>query len=98
MAPARNLLNLNAVEKGFGSRSILRDVTLGVSAGERIGVVGRNGDGKSTLLRLIAGVEQPDAGALIRAGDLEIALLGQSDELDGGATVREVLVGERADH
>ncbi|HEY4897304.1 MAG TPA: ABC-F family ATP-binding cassette domain-containing protein [Solirubrobacteraceae bacterium] len=98
MAPARNLLNLNAVAKGFGSRSILRDVTLGVSAGERIGVVGRNGDGKSTLLRLIAGVEQPDAGALIRAGDLEIALLGQSDELDGGATVREVLVGERADH
>ena len=66
MPTPRNLLNLKAVEKGYGSRSVLRDVTLGVSAGERIGVVGRNGDGKSTLLRLIAGVEPPDAGALIR--------------------------------
>ena len=60
MAAPRNLVNLNAVDKGYGSRSVLRDITLGVSAGDRIGVVGRNGDGKSTLLRLIAGAE--DAG------------------------------------
>ena len=66
MAAPRNLVNLAGVEKGFGSRSVLRDVTLGVSAGDRIGVVGRNGDGKSTLLRLIAGAETPDAGALTR--------------------------------
>jgi ABC transport system ATP-binding/permease protein len=94
----RNLLNLNAVAKGYGSRTVLRDVTLGIAAGERIGIVGRNGDGKSTLLRLIAGVEQPDAGALIRAGDLELALLDQRDELDERSTLRETLVGERAEH
>jgi ATP-binding cassette subfamily F protein uup len=98
MPTPRNLLNLKAVEKGYGSRSVLRDVTLGVSAGERIGVVGRNGDGKSTLLRLIAGVELPDAGALTRSGDLDVALLGQRDELDEQRAIRETLVGARADH
>ncbi len=98
MPTPRNLLNLNAVEKGYGSRSVLRDVTLGVSAGERIGLVGANGSGKSTLLRLIAGVEAPDAGALIRTGDLEMALLGQRDELDEKRTIRETLVGGRAEH
>ncbi len=98
MPPARNLVNLNAVEKGFGSRTVLRDITLGVSEGERIGVVGPNGGGKSTLLRLIASVKQPDAGRLTRSGDVEVALLGQRDELDEDRTIREVLVGERADH
>jgi ATP-binding cassette subfamily F protein uup len=97
-APPRNLVNLDAVAKGYGSRSVLRDVTLGVAAGDRIGVVGRNGDGKSTLLRLIAGVEEPDAGALTRSGGLRLALLGQGDELDERRTVREELVGARADH
>jgi ATP-binding cassette subfamily F protein uup len=98
MATPRNLVNLKAVDKGYGSRSVLRDITLGVSAGERIGVVGRNGDGKSTLLRLIAGVESPDGGALTRAGDVEVALIGQRDDLDDGRTIRETLVGGRADH
>jgi ATP-binding cassette subfamily F protein uup len=98
MAAARNLVNLNEVEKGYGSRSVLHGITLGISAGERIGVVGRNGDGKSTLLRLIAGVEEPDAGALTRTGDVDVALLDQRDALDEGRTVREVLVGDRAEH
>ncbi|MGO9321116.1 MAG: ABC-F family ATP-binding cassette domain-containing protein [Solirubrobacteraceae bacterium] len=98
MPAARNLLNLKAVDKGYGSRSVLRDITLGVSAGERIGVVGQNGGGKSTLLRLIAGVELPDSGALTRSGDVEVALLGQRDELDERRTIRETLVGGRADH
>jgi ATP-binding cassette subfamily F protein uup len=95
---ARNLLNLKEVEKGYGSRSVLSDITLGVAEGERIGVVGQNGGGKSTLLRLIAGVEEPDGGALTRAGDVGVALLGQQDELDPTSTIREVLVGKRADH
>jgi ATP-binding cassette subfamily F protein uup len=97
-APPRNLVNLNGVAKGYGSRSVLRDLALGVSAGDRVGVVGRNGDGKSTLLRLIAGMEEPDAGVVTRAGGLHLALLGQRDELDEGRTVREELVGGRADH
>jgi ATP-binding cassette subfamily F protein uup len=95
-APPRNLVNLKDVDKGYGSRSVLRGVTLGVSAGDRIGVVGRNGDGKSTLLRLISGAEAADAGAVTRSGGLDLALLGQGDELEG--TVRDELVGGRADH
>jgi ATP-binding cassette subfamily F protein uup len=95
---ARNLVNLKSVGKGYGSRTVLRDVTLGVAAGERIGIVGRNGDGKSTLLRLIAGVEPPDAGLVTRARDVELALLHQGDELDGFRTIRNALVGRRADH
>jgi ATP-binding cassette subfamily F protein uup len=98
MPAPRNLLNLKDVEKGYGSRSVLRGITLGVAAGERIGIVGQNGGGKSTLMRLIAGVEQPDAGALTRTGDVGVALLGQHDELDERHTIRDALVGERVDH
>jgi ATP-binding cassette subfamily F protein uup len=98
MAVARNLVNLKDVDKGYGSRSVLRDVTLGVAAGDRIGVVGRNGDGKSTLLRLISGDETPDAGGVTRSGALRLALLAQGDELDAGRTIREELVGGLADH
>jgi ATP-binding cassette subfamily F protein uup len=95
---ARNLINVKSVEKGYGSRSVLRDITLGVSAGERIGVVGRNGGGKSTLLRLLAGVEQPDRGTLTRSGDVDAALVGQRDDLGERGSIREALVGARADH
>ncbi len=52
----RNLVNLSSVGKGYGSRTVLQDVTLGIATGEHIGVVGANGEGKSTLLRLIAGL------------------------------------------
>jgi ATP-binding cassette subfamily F protein uup len=98
MPAVRNLVNLKAAGKGYGSRSVLRDITLGVAAGDRIGVVGRNGDGKSTLLRLIAGVESPDAGAITRSGRLHVGLLGQADELAAHRTIRQELVGGRADH
>ena len=98
MPVPRNLLNLKAVEKGYASRSVLREITLGIAAGERIGVVGQNGGGKSTLLRLIAGVESADDGAITRAGDVDVALLGQHDQLDERCTIREVLVGARAEH
>lgn len=98
MPTPRNLLNLKNVAKSYGSRSVLRDITLGVSAGERIGVVGQNGGGKSTLLRLIAGAEEPDAGLVTRAGDVGVVLLGQQDALSEHATIREALVGARADH
>src|SRR4051812_50028635 len=86
MAVARNLVNLKSVDKGYGSRSVLRDVTLGVSAGDRIGVVGRNGDGKSTLLALIAGSEEADAGTVTRTGGVTQAGLGPSGELDPAHT------------
>ncbi|MFY9487623.1 MAG: ABC-F family ATP-binding cassette domain-containing protein [Solirubrobacterales bacterium] len=98
MSSTRNLVNLKDVGKDYGSRTVLDAITLGVNAGDRIGVVGRNGDGKSTLLRLIAGIETPDRGKLIRAGDVGVVLLGQGDELDGQSTIRQELIGKRADH
>jgi ATP-binding cassette subfamily F protein uup len=97
-AAPRNLVNLKSVDKGYGSRSVLDDVTLGIAAGDRIGIVGRNGDGKSTLLRLIAGREEPDAGAVTRTGGLDLAMIGQGDELDPHRTIRDELVGGRSDH
>src|SRR4051794_2279923 len=97
-AAPRNLVNLKSVDKGYASRSVLTDVTLGVHAGDRIGVVGRNGDGKSTLLALISGAEEPDAGAVTRTGGVTQAALGQGDELDATQTIRAELVGGRADH
>ena len=98
MSGPRNLVNLSGVGKGYAARTILSDLTLGVGAGDRIGVVGRNGDGKSTLLRLIAGDEDPDAGAVTRTGSVTLELLGQGDDLDPARSIREELVGGRADH
>jgi len=77
---------------------VLRDITLGVAAGDRIGVVGVNGGGKSTLLRLIEGSEIADSGALTRLNGLDVAILGQGDDLDDARTIRQELVGGRADH
>ncbi|HEX8101677.1 MAG TPA: ABC-F family ATP-binding cassette domain-containing protein, partial [Solirubrobacteraceae bacterium] len=96
--PPRNLVNLDGVGKGYASRTVLSGLTLGVAAGDRVGVVGRNGHGKSTLIELIAGAETPDAGTVTRAGGLTLALLGQGDALDPARTVREELVGDRAEH
>ncbi len=87
----RNLVNLKDVGKAYGSRTVLQDVTLGVHAGERIGIVGGNGQGKSTLLRMVAGLETPDTGALTVTGGVGTALLSQGDDLDGRMTVREAL-------
>jgi ABC transport system ATP-binding/permease protein len=98
MSAPRNLVNLKDVAKGYASRTILEDVTLGVAAGDRIGIVGRNGDGKSTLLRLVAGIESPDAGTVTQTRGVHVGLLGQGDELDEQRTIREELVGGRADH
>src|SRR3954451_12966329 len=97
-APARNLVNLHSVGKGYGTRRVLAGVTLGIAAGDRVVVVGANGAGKSTLLRLIAGVEEPDAGTVTRTGGVGSALLGQGDDLVAGRTVGQEVVGRRPDH
>src|SRR4051794_6806785 len=97
-APARNIVNLHTVEKSYGTRPVLGGVTLGIAAGDRVGVVGANGAGKSTLLRLIAAIEAPDAGTVTRTGGVGTALLGQGDDLVADRTVRQELVGGRADH
>ncbi|HVQ87841.1 MAG TPA: ABC-F family ATP-binding cassette domain-containing protein [Actinomycetes bacterium] len=94
----RNLLNLQAVRKSFGREPILDEVSLGVAEGERIGVVGRNGGGKSTLLRVLAGAEPVDAGRVSRANHLRLGLLSQVGQLDAEITVGEYVIGNRAEH
>src|SRR5579875_3610607 len=98
MSTSRNLVNLSGVVKDFGARTILDDVTLGIADRDRIGVVGGNGQGKSTLLELMAGLATPDRGQLTRLGGLSIGVLDQSDRLAEGVTIREVLIGDRLDH
>jgi ATPase subunit of ABC transporter with duplicated ATPase domains len=72
-----NLLNLEAVSKSFDIRALLDGVSLGVNAGDRIGIVGRNGGGKSTLIKVMAGIEAPDSGRVSKAGSVSIGLLGK---------------------
>jgi ABC transport system ATP-binding/permease protein len=99
MADGRtNLLNLERVSKAYGVRPLLTDVSLGVGAGERIGIVGRNGDGKTTLLNVMTGVEEPDAGRVSRQRGLLVGYLRQGDELVDTHTVRQAVLGGREDH
>jgi ATP-binding cassette subfamily F protein uup len=91
-----NLVNLETVVKGFGHRVLLDGVSAGVATGDSVGLVGRNGTGKSTLLGLLAGTEQPDSGRVTRARDLRIGHLPQSDRLAG--TVAQLVVGDRPEH
>ena len=93
-----NLVSIERVHKAYGVRPLLADVSLGVAAGERIGVVGRNGDGKSTLLRLIGGLEDPDDGRVTRNRGLQLGFLTQGDDLVAGSTVRESVLQGMADH
>src|SRR3954464_7733793 len=92
MSAPLNLVNLERVHKAHGTTLILADASLGVAAGERIGVVGRNGGGKSTLLSLITGADEPDSGRVTRRGDLALGVLDQSGTLPPGATVRDVVL------
>ncbi len=87
-----NLVNLERVSKSYGVRILLDEVSLGVGEGDRIGVVGRNGDGKTTLLNLMAGREVPDTGRVSTSRGLHIGYLDQRDLLDDTHTVREVVL------
>jgi len=95
---ARNIINIEGVSKAFDIRPILVDVSLGVSEGERIGIVGRNGGGKSTLVKVLAGVEPPDQGRVTRANWARLGMLAQVDTAEAGATVRDVVVGSKKTH
>ena len=92
MSAPLNLVNLERVHKAHGTTVILDDVSLGVAAGERIGVVGRNGGGKSTLLSLLTGADEPDSGRVTRRGDLAMGVLDQTGTLPPGTTVRDVVL------
>ncbi|MFN0280480.1 MAG: ABC-F family ATP-binding cassette domain-containing protein [Kineosporiaceae bacterium] len=93
-----HLLNVEAVTVAFAARTVLDAVSLGLDDGDRIGVVGRNGDGKSTLLRVLARQQAPDGGRVTHAGGLDVGMLGQTDDLDPELDVRHSVVGDVPDH
>ena len=95
---ARNLVNIEEVSKAFDIRPLLVKVSLGISEGERIGIVGRNGAGKSTLMRIITGEESPDAGRVTKSNATNIGYLAQIDKADPASTVGEVVLGDREKH
>ncbi len=95
---AKNLINLEAVSKSFGIKPLLESVSLGINAGERIGVVGRNGGGKSTLMKVLAGIEPADSGRVAQGSSLSMGILSQSDSAAAGATVRDVVLGQTEKH
>ncbi|GAB2668943.1 ABC-F family ATP-binding cassette domain-containing protein [Gordonia jinhuaensis] len=90
--PATSLINAEKISKSFGVKPLLDDVSLGVQAGQRIGVVGLNGGGKTTLLEVLAGVEPPDSGRVSHVGDLRMAVVTQRDEFDPALTIGEVVL------
>ncbi|WP_330228478.1 ABC-F family ATP-binding cassette domain-containing protein [Nocardia sp. NBC_00508] len=92
-----NLINLEQVHKSFGIKPLLDNVSLGVHVGERIGVVGLNGGGKTTLLEVLTGIEEPDSGRVSRLGGLRSAVVTQRGTLPAGATVGSVVLAGLAD-
>ena len=95
---ARNVVNIEEVSKAFDIKELLIGVSLGVSEGDRIGIVGRNGSGKSTLMKIIAGVETPDVGRVTKSNSARIGLLSQVDSANPESTVGEVVLGDTAKH
>ena len=92
----RNLLSAEKISKSF-DEVLLDHVSIGVAEGERIGIVGRNGGGKSTLLKVLAGVESPDSGEVTRANWARFGLLNQADSSYPGS-VRDFVIGNKKTH
>src|SRR3982750_972229 len=83
------LFRLTDVYKSYGAQDVLRGASLQVNAGEHVGLVGRNGAGKTTIFRLISGEETPDKGDVVRARGLRLGLLEQHVHFEAGTTVHE---------
>ena len=93
-----NLVNLESVSHAFGTRVLLDGVSLGIGAGEVIGVVGRNGDGKTTLLRILTGDLVPDSGRVTISNSASVGVLSQHQAGSPGETIRQVVLDGAADH
>ena len=87
------LLGCEKVQVDFPTKQVFTDLSLGVDEGARIGIVGRNGDGKSTLLGVLTGIVEPDEGRVYRTRGVTVGLLGQTDNLDPESTVERAVVG-----
>ncbi|MDW4571282.1 ABC-F family ATP-binding cassette domain-containing protein [Microbacterium sp. M3] len=93
-----HLLGAEALHLEFPTKVVFERVSLGIDEGDRIGVVGRNGDGKSSLLAMLAGRLEPDGGRVTVRGGVRVGVLDQADTLDDSLTIREAVVGDRPDH
>jgi len=93
-----HLLGAKDLSIDYPTRTVLDNVTIGVNSGDRIGVVGRNGEGKSTLIRALAGVQEPDSGEVIARNSIRVGLLDQDDLFPDSVSVAEAVVGTRPEH
>ncbi|QIG40179.1 ABC-F family ATP-binding cassette domain-containing protein [Microbacterium sp. 4R-513] len=93
-----HLLGAEALRLEFPTKVVFDAVSLGVDEGDRIGIVGRNGDGKSSLLAMLAGRLEPDAGRVTVRGGVRVGVLDQGDTLDDAHSIREAVVGDTPDH
>ena len=93
-----HLLGAEALHLEYPTKVVFDSVSLGVDEGDRIGIVGRNGDGKSSLMAMLAGRREPDSGRVTVRGGVRIGMLDQADVLDDALTVAEAVVGDRPEH
>ncbi|BBZ04160.1 ABC transporter ATP-binding protein [Mycolicibacterium chitae] len=93
-----HLLGAEGLHLQYPTKVVFDSVSLGVDDGDRIGIVGRNGDGKSSLLGMLTGAVRPDAGRVTRRSGLRVGALAQADLLDDDHTVGHILVGDQAEH
>ena len=92
------LLGCEKARVEFPTKTVFEDVSLGLDEGDRIGVVGKNGGGKSTLLSLLAGIIEPDEGRVIRTRGVRVGVLGQADALSDDDTVEHAVVGDTPEY
>ena len=93
-----HLLGAEKVSLSFATTRVFENLTIGVQDGDRIGIVGRNGDGKSTLIKLFARIQEPDSGQITKRGDVRVGLLDQFDQFAPTETISEVVVGDTPEH
>ena len=93
-----HLLGAETISLEFPTKTVFNEVTIGLNEGDRIGIVGRNGDGKSTLLKLLAKLHEPDSGRVTHRGGLRVGMLSQVDDFSDDATIGFAVVGHRPEH
>jgi ATPase subunit of ABC transporter with duplicated ATPase domains len=93
-----HLIGAEKIRLSFATTRVFENLTIGVQDGDRIGIVGRNGDGKSTLIKLFARIQEPDSGQITKRGDVRVGLLDQFDQFAPSETISHVVVGDTPEH